>query len=285
MPSWKIALLSLTALLAFAANSVLCRLALADGLIDAASFTIIRLFSGAMALLIFILYRHRSQQRHSKGSWLGAMFLFIYAIAFSFAYISLDTGTGALILFTVVQLSMIAYGLYTGNKLQPIEWLGVLTAFIGFVIFVLPNLSTPSAFGLLLMSIAGIAWAAYTLNGRGSSDPISDTAYNFLKTLPLLAIALLLSLPTTQISSSGVSLAVLSGVVASGLGYAIWYQALKGLSISQAAVMQLLVPVIAALGGIVFASETISLNFIVSSVLILGGILMVVLRKRSPTTQ
>jgi len=284
MPSWKIALLSVFALLAFAANSVLCRLALADGLMDAASFTIIRLFSGAMALLVLMLYRHRSKQRHSKGSWLGAMFLFVYAIAFSFAYISLNTGTGALILFTVVQLSMISYGLATGNKPRPIEWLGISTAFAGFVIFVWPSLSTPSAFGLILMAIAGIAWAAYTLNGRGSADPIGDTAYNFLKTLPLLAIALLLSLPTTQISSSGVVLAILSGVVASGLGYTLWYQALKGLSISQAAVIQLLVPIIAALGGIVFASETISLNFIVASVLILGGILMLVLKKQLPTT-
>jgi drug/metabolite transporter (DMT)-like permease len=272
---------TLFALIAFAGNSVLCRLALGDSAIDAASFTSIRLASGViMLLLLFKLSLKQDSQVTSKGSWLAAIMLFIYAIAFSYAYISLDTGVGALILFGAVQLSMILIGLFKGNKLHLAEWLGVLVAFTGFVYLVLPSLSTPSFLGFVLMTLAGFAWGIYSLLGRGSPSPIADTTYNFLRTTPLIVILVLVSLSSTHITQKGVILAILSGAITSGIGYTIWYLALRGLSVTQAAVVQLLVPIIAAIGGVLFANEMISLRLIVSSLLVLGGILIVVLGRK-----
>lgn len=273
----KIIILTGLALIAFAANSVLCRLALGERTIDASSFTVIRLLSGAIVLLAIISIKSNKTDSFTKGSWSAGLLLFLYAITFSFAYITLDTGTGALILFGSVQITMILLSLISGDRLHITEWVGVTIAFIGFVYLILPGVTTPSAIGFLLMIVAGIAWGIYTLKGRSSDDPLMDTAYNFLRTLPLVIILAIITVQNAHYSYEGLLLAVLSGGITSGIGYAIWYIALGGLSATQAAVVQLLVPVIAAFGGIIFVSEAVTLRLTVSATMILGGILMVVL--------
>lgn len=275
----KTLLSTMLALVAFAGNSVLCRLALGGESIDAASFTSIRLLSGIIVLLIILKTVQGSRATTAKGSWQAAFFLFIYAITFSYAYVSLETGIGALILFSSVQITMIVIGLCSGNKLHHVEWLGMLLAFSGFLYLILPSLTTPSLVGFILMAIAGIAWGFYTLAGKGAANPLSDTAYNFLRTLPLVIILVMVSIQYSSLSWQGIWLAIFSGGITSGLGYAIWYMALRGLSGTQAAVVQLLVPAIAAIGGVLFASEIISIRLIVSSVIILSGILVVILGK------
>jgi drug/metabolite transporter (DMT)-like permease len=274
--------LSLTclALLAFAGNSVLCRLALGGATIDAASFTSIRLLSGIIVLAIILKMTHNVNKPVSKGSWMASVLLFLYAIAFSFAYVSLDTGTGALILFGAVQITMLLVSSLTGNRLHYIEWSGVFIAFSGFVYLVIPTVATPSMTGFILMTIAGIAWGFYSLKGRGSVSPLGDTAYNFIRTLPFVVILLAVTFQQANLSGQGIILAVVSGGLTSGVGYTIWYSALRGLTPTRAAVVQLLVPIIAAIGGVIFAGESVSLRLLLSSVLVLGGILLVVLGKR-----
>jgi drug/metabolite transporter (DMT)-like permease len=230
-----------------------------------------------MVLLAIISIKSNKTDSFTKGSWSASSMLFLYAITFSFAYITLDTGTGALILFGSVQITMIVLSIISGERLHITEWAGVTIAFIGFVYLILPGVTTPSAIGFLLMIVAGIAWGIYTLKGRSSDEPLMDTAYNFLRTLPLVIILAIITVKNSHYSYQGVLLAVLSGGITSGIGYAIWYVALGGLSATQAAVVQLLVPVIAAFGGVIFVSETVTLRLIVSATMILGGILMVVL--------
>ncbi len=276
---WRTLSLTILALTAFAANSVLCRLALDQGAIDASAFTTLRLFSGAVVLMILLFIKREHRHLTSKGSWLSSIMLFVYAAAFSFAYITLETGTGALLLFGAVQISMILMSLLSGNRLTPIEWLGISIAFAGFVYLILPGVSAPSVNGFLLMTIAGIAWGVYTLTGRGSQNPLHDTAYNFLRSLPFLIILLSVTFTDLNVSERGVWLAILSGGIASALGYTIWYAALSGLSATQAAVVQLLVPVLAALGGVIFVSEPITGRLVFSSVLILGGVSLCIFKK------
>lgn len=273
----KTSVFTALALIAFAANSVLCRLALGEETIDAASFTVIRLLSGALVLLAILAFSNDKEASASRGSWSASLMLFVYAVAFSFAYISLDTGTGALILFGSVQITMILLSLVSGNRLHLSEWVGVIIAFTGFVYLVLPEVTSPSVMGFLLMIAAGIAWGMYTLKGRGSDHPLKDTAYNFLRTIPLVIILLVITIQDAHYSAAGVLLAVLSGGIASGIGYTIWYIALGGLSTTQAAVVQLSVPVIAAFGGVLFVSEAITARLTLSASMILGGILLVVL--------
>lgn len=268
---------TLFALIAFAANSVLCRMALGERTIDASAFTIVRLLSGIIVLIIILKLTPKKNDTPSRGSWISALMLFLYAIAFSFAYISLDTGTGALILFGAVQITMIVISVISGSRLHVSEWLGVLLAFTGFVYLILPGVSAPSFLGFVLMTVAGIAWAIYTLRGRTSTHPLADTAFNFVRTTPLVIILTLIAIPSIQLSYEGIILAIMSGAVASGIGYTVWYIALRGLSATIAAVVQLAVPVIAAIGGIVFVSEPVTLRLIFSAVMILGGILIVVL--------
>ncbi len=280
---YKTALYTFVALLAFAGNSVLCRLALGNEQIDAASFTAVRLLAGVLVLFCLLAATYRSEQQEpvptQRGSWWSGLMLFVYALTFSFAYISLETGVGALILFGAVQITMILASLVTGYKLLKLEWFGMVIAFVGFVYLVLPTVSTPSWLGFVLMTMSGVAWAFYTLAGRGSKHPLKDTAFNFLRTIPLIALLLAVTAYTASLTLEGVVLAVLSGGLASGVGYTVWYSALKGMSTTQAAVVQLLVPVIAAIGGVVFVDEPFSVRLIVSSVLVLGGILTVVLSK------
>jgi drug/metabolite transporter (DMT)-like permease len=267
------------ALVAFAANSVLCRLALGEKTIDASNFTAIRLLSGAIVLFVILQFKGKKGSSPTKGSWPASIMLFLYAAPFSFAYITLDTGTGALILFGAVQITMIALSLMAGDRLHAAEWMGVTIAFFGFIYLVLPVVSTPSLSGFVLMTIAGVAWGIYTLKGRGSVDPLADTVYNFARSIPLVLILAAMAYQTAHISLKGVLLAITSGGIASGIGYTIWYIALGGLAVTHAAVVQLSVPVIAALGGVIFVSEQISLRLTLSALLILGGILMVVLGK------
>ena len=278
----KIVLCTALALTAFATNSILNKLALQGHTIDAASFTVIRLISGMGALLIFSKITQKGKRpimSQKYGNWSAAIALFIYALCFSYAYLFLDTGVGALILFGTVQITMILKGLLTGRKLYISEWIGVFTAFVGFVYLILPNLSTPSLLGFILMTIAGVSWATYTLLGRGSTAPLLDTAQNFLRTLPFTIILMLAALYHASLSMEGVLLAIASGALASGAGYTVWYSALRGLSTTRAAVVQLLVPILAAIGGVIFSHEVISQRLITSSLMVLGGIMVVFLTK------
>ena len=286
-PAATLSLFGLTALAltAFAANSVLTRMALAEPIIDASSFTLIRLLSGSIVLMLILAFRLRKQPAPTKGSWLSSLMLFVYALGFSFAYLMLETGTGALILFGMVQITMVVASLIKGQRLARLEWLGIGTAFAGFVYLVWPEVSTPSISGVVLMSIAGIAWGVYTLRGRTSQAPLADTAYNFTRTLPFLLLLGLFSIGQFELSTQGIVLAVLSGAIASGLGYTLWYSVLTHLSATQAGVLQLLVPVIAALGGILFVSEPLTLRFIVASLLILGGIYLVIQARTKTASQ
>ena len=265
------------ALFAFAANSVLCRLALGEQTIDWSSFTIVRLLSGVVVLMLMLQFMTRKKKSTSSGRWPAALMLFLYAGAFSFAYITLDTGTGALILFGAVQLTMIIVALVKGDRLGIIAWSGVLIAFAGFVYLVLPGVSTPSFVGFLFMTIAGVAWGFYTLFGKGSAHPLADTAFNFTRTIPFIIILTIFTIPILELTVRGIILAIISGAIASGIGYTIWYTALRGLSSPQAAVVQLLVPVIAAIGGVVFISEAITLHLFIAAFMILGGVTLVLI--------
>jgi drug/metabolite transporter (DMT)-like permease len=273
------------ALIAFAANSVLCRLALGGKTIDAAGFTSVRLLSGAIVLLCILKLRGNENGLSTKGSWTAAFMLFLYAVTFSFAYLTLNTGTGALILFGSVQITMILRSHLSGNRLLLIEWVGVVVAFSGIVYLVLPGVTAPSLTGFSLMTLAGIAWGLYTLKGRGSTNPLSDTCYNFLRSIPFVIVIGLFFFHDAHITGRGIILAAISGSITSGIGYTLWYIALRGLSTTQAAVVQLSVPVIAGFGGVVFVSEQISLRLTLSALLTLGGILMVILGRNAKTSK
>lgn len=275
----KIILITLLALIALAGNSVFARLALAGSDLDPASFTIIRLLAGALCLSL-LLWLRSTQPEQTKGRWVSAVALFLYAAGFSFAYVSLDTGTGALILFGFVQLTMILAGLLKGQRLTPLEIAGTLFAFAGLVYLMLPGAQSPSQSGFLLMAVAGISWGVYTLLGRQSSDAIGDTAWNFIRAVPMTLLLAIPFLATLQWDSKGALMAIASGALTSGLGYVLWYRVLRHLTMTLAGVLQLSVPLLAAVGGIVFASEPITLSFILASALILGGIGLVIAGRR-----
>lgn len=282
----KTCLLTVLAIIAFAANSVLSRLALAEEAIDAASFTAVRLITGALVLLIIVSVKSLSHNQSINllkvvkpvsGSWFASIMLFIYAVTFSYAYITMDTGTGALILFGSVQLTMIAISLLFGTRLYLAEWVGVLMAFSGLIYLVLPDVSSPSFNGFILMTLSGVAWGVYTLKGRHSQAPIMDTAYNFARTLPLVLVLIIVAFDSLHFTYQGIILAAIAGGLTSAIGYSIWYIALKGLSATQAAVIQLSVPIIAAIGGVIFVAEPITYRLMISSLVVLGGILTVVI--------
>ena len=273
-------IISLTslAMVAFAGNSLLCRQALKHTAIDPASFTAIRLISGA--LILWLLTRMKQSSPAGKGSWPSALALFAYAAGFSFAYVSLSAGSGALLLFGAVQATMIGYGLWKGERLRAFQTLGVLLALAGLVGLLLPGLSAPPLLGATLMIAAGIAWGIYSLRGKGAGDPTMVTAGNFMRAVPITIILSLLMLDFASVDAAGFYYAVASGALASGLGYAIWYTVLPALKNTSAATVQLSVPVIAALGGIVFLGEPITLRLALASVAILGGIALVIVQKR-----
>lgn len=281
--SFRVASLTTLALIAFAGNSVLCRLALKDSSIDAASFSTVRLVSGALALLLILHLTNRGTRSASCGSWTSATMLFLYAVCFSFAYISLDTGIGALILFGMVQATMVAGALWAGDRSSVAEWVGWLLAVSGFVYLVSPGITAPSPLGSVLMAIAGIGWGIYSLRGHNEPFALAGTTYNFVRSVPLVIVVSALSLEEMHLSPTGIVLAILSGAVTSGVGYAIWYTALRSISSMQAAMVQLSVPVLAAAGGVLFLAESVSLRLIVSSLLILGGIFLAIFGKAKLT--
>jgi len=277
MPRPPVFLLTIVAMVAFAGNSLLCRLALQDSTIGAATFTSIRIVSGASVL--WLIVRLQGKGGRPMGNWLSALALFAYAAGFSFAYIGLTAGTGSLLLFGAVQATMIGYGFCTGESLQLRQVAGLVLAFGGLVGLLLPGLTAPPLAASGLMLIAGIAWGIYSLRGRGSGDPIQVTAGNFMLALPFaLVLELAVSAPD-QVTLLGISYAVASGALASGVGYSIWYAALKELRATHAATVQLSVPVIAAIGGLVFLGEQLTLRLVFASVAILGGIALVILGK------
>jgi len=267
--------LTAMALIAFAGNSILCRTALGGHLIDPASFTAVRLGSGALTLALLLAARTRTLPRLA-GHWASAAALFVYAAAFSLAYVSLTTGTGALILFGAVQLTMIAAGLRAGERPRPAEWLGLALALLGIVVLVRPGLAAPNPTGAALMATAGVAWGVYSLRGRGSQEPLRNTAGNFMLTVPAaLALVVLAGGPSAW-TVRGALLAVASGALASGAGYAIWYAALPALTATRAALVQLLVPVLAAAGGVALLAEAIPLRLPIAAALVLGGVALAV---------
>jgi drug/metabolite transporter (DMT)-like permease len=266
--------LTIIAMLAFAANSVLCRLALAHGSIDPASFTSVRIGSGVVTLWLILAFMGRASVKH--GSWHAAFALFAYAAAFSFAYISLSAGAGALLLFGAVQATMVTTGLVRGERLTGPQWFGFILAVVGLAALLVPGAAAPPIEGALLMLAAGVAWGAYSLLGRGAVDPLAATAGNFLRSLPMALILLGLTMFGTKIEQAGLFYAIMSGAVASGLGYTIWYAALPGLSPAQGASVQLSVPVITALAGTIALGESITTRLSLSSVTILGGIALVI---------
>lgn len=278
MSRTRLFFLTMLAMIAFAGNSLLCRLALKHTSIDPAHFTNIRIISGALVLGLII--RMRAGAHSVAGNWPSALALFIYATCFSYAYLSLSAATGALILFGTVQATMIGYGLWTGELLGTRQSVGLICAFSGFAALLLPGLSTPSLPGSLLMLSAGVAWGVYSLRGKCAGDPTHVTAGNFLRAVFLAEALSVVTLPSVSLDRSGFWYAVFSGALASGVGYAIWYTALRGLTAASAAVVQLSVPILTAAGGIVFLDEAITLRLIIASTTILGGIALVIIDKK-----
>ena len=278
MKGWRLVLTTVLALVAFAGNSLLCRLALGKHSIDAASFTSVRILSGALVLML-LQRLTGSAQPSPRSGWRAAALLFAYAACFSFAYGSLTTGTGALIVFGSVQVTMLGVALGTGERLTSVAWLGLGLAAIGLGVLLFPGLSAPDPLGAVLMGLAGAAWGGYTLAGRGSPAPVADTARNFLLATPLALVVSGVTFRSATITRTGVLLAAISCAVTSGVGYSLWYAALRTLSSVQAAVLQLCVPVLAAALGIVFLSEVLSLRLVLASCMILGGVALVIAQR------
>ena len=301
----KVTLYTLMALIAFAANSLFCRMALAEGDIDAWSFTIIRLSSAAVCLGIIMAsqayyLRYRASNigqpfdnrlLSEKGSWLSSISLGIYALCFSVAYVELETGTGALILFSAVQLTMIGWGIYKKETLSHLQWIAFVVAIAGFVYLMLPSAAMPSLLAAILMTISGVAWGIYSIRGKTCLSPLRATGFNFIRSLlaiPILLVAGFIYqnimdvqlIHIDSITMEGIWLACASGAIASGIGYSIWYMAMPLLKNTQAAVIQLCVPVLAALLGVVILSEPITLTFMIASTVILSAVLVFILNKQ-----
>lgn len=306
----KATLYTIIALIAFAANSLLCRMALAGGYIDPWNFTIIRLLGGAICLAIIMSVHQYRLKRQStfnknnniitvledslkdnvflkeniskdKGSWLSSISLVIYALCFSLAYVELDTGTGALILFAAVQFTMIGWGIYQKEQLSAVQWAALLIAFAGFVYLMLPSAAVPSLFGAVIMALSGIAWGIYSIRGKACVSPLRVTGFNFIRSLVALPLLLLIGVRyLAEINIEGILLASISGAITSGVGYSLWYVAMPLLKSTQAAVVQFCVPILAAILGVVFLSEQLTLRFIIASVVILSAVSVFILNKK-----
>jgi drug/metabolite transporter (DMT)-like permease len=319
MSSARIFILTLLAMIAFASNSLLCRAALKENSIDPATFTFVRIFSGALAVWLVMSIRRRVMVDRTAtplaegpridvgfpsppsspkgradpfslrkkvwmrmldwkdvGNWISAVALFAYAAGFSFAYTSLSAGTGALLLFGAVQATMILRGLHKGERLNTIQIVGFIVAVAGLVVLVFPGLSAPPLIGSILMLGAGLAWGIYSLRGKGERNPARVTTGNFARAVPFAAALSIICAPWKNYNLSGITYAITSGAVTSGLGYVIWYSALPGLKTASAATVQLSVPVLAATGGILLLGEPITVRYMLASVAVLGGIALVV---------
>jgi drug/metabolite transporter (DMT)-like permease len=259
-------------MIAFASNSILCRLALAADAIDPIGFTTVRLAAGAIALLAIARLGGRRRTADRRGSWASGLALFVYALGFSLAYVRLDAGVGALVLFGFVQLTMIVRGFLGGERPDALQWAGLATATVGLVVLVFPGLTAPAPPGAALMAAAGIAWGVYSLRGRGALDPVVSTTDNFVRAVPMALAVAAVALGRLHATPRGILLAVASGAIASGVGYVLWYVALRGLTATRAASVQLTVPVIAAVGGVLFLSETVTARLAAAAVLVLGGV-------------
>ena len=305
----------MAALVAFAANSLLCRMALASSAIDPWSFTLIRLVSAAVCLVIIVAVSRYSKNKQAmtvhgckpkavintaknviannitnntyfnellkNGNWFSSVCLWMYALCFSLAYVALDTATGALILFSAVQLTMIGWGIYQKERLNAYQWVAFLVAISGFVYIMLPSAVMPSLTSAILMAVSGVAWGIYSIRGKACASPLHATTGNFLRSLavaPLLLFMALLNAKT--ITVDGILLAVASGALASGLGYSLWYMALSQIKTTQAAIVQLCVPLLAAIMGVVFLTETMSVRFIIASIIILGAVLVFIISQK-----
>ena len=281
-------LLTAVALVAFASNSILCRLALGAREIDAASFTLVRVVSGALTLAAIraaAAPKVAPKTEAKRGPWISAALLFIYAAPFSFAYIRLSAGTGALILFACVQATMLIGAIRSGERFKRLEGIGLATALAGLTYLVSPGLSAPSPLGSALMAIAGVSWGLYSLRGRGSADPLGDTTNNFVWAIPLALLVSLAAVRGTHISARGVALATASGALASGLGYTVWFAALRGLTAIRAATVQLTVPVLAAAGGVLLLQESVTFRLVASAALILGGVGLALAGRAGPVVE
>lgn len=267
------------AMVAFAANSILCRMALRDGAIDPASFTSVRLASGALALLLIVRLAGKPTPLRQHGSFTSALALFLYAACFSYAYVSLSAGAGALILFGFVQATMIAMALWSGDRPGIAEWFGWIAAFGGLVWLLVPGIESPPAAGAGLMALAGIAWGVYSIRGRKETNPLASTCSNFVYSLAFIAILTAATFVHADMSGRGIVIAIVSGAITSGAGYVIWYVALTFLTAMQAALVQLSVPAIAAAGGVVLLAEPLSLRLVTAGLLIIGGICLALVQK------
>lgn len=267
-------------MIAFASNSLLCRLALRETGIDAATFTFVRIVSGAAVL--WLITRMQGPKGRDAGNWLSALALFAYAAGFSFAYLDLAAGTGALLLFGAVQATMILSGWRKGERLDAVQIGGLALAMSGLIVLLLPGLSAPPLIGSILMLGAGVAWGIYSLRGKRERHPAGATAGNFLRAAPLAAAASLIAIPWARADSLGIIYGTLSGALASGLGYVVWYSVLPGLKAASAATVQLSVPVLAATGGILLLGEPLTLRYVLASVTVLGGIALVLRPKGAP---
>ncbi len=278
------ALLTLLSLLAFAGNSLLARLALTRTHIEPATFTSVRLLAGAAVLTAIVAWRRRARDARSPatGSWASALALFVYAAAFSFAYVALSAGTGALLLFGAVQATMITAGIVRGERLNLLQGLGLCFAYAGLIGLVLPGVQSPSLLSAGLMIAAGAAWGVYSLRGRGAGDPTIVTTGNFLRASVFGVVLNLILLPSMALDAAGVWYAIASGAITSGIGYVLWYSALRSLQATTAATVQLSVPVLAALGGVVLLNEPLTLRLVLTGVAILGGVATVVLTQPAP---
>ena len=275
----RIAVLTTLAILAISGNSMLCRIALKSTGIDAATFTTVRLLSGAMMLGLLLRVRGATA---GEGNWTSALALFAYAAAFSFAYVNLPLATGALLLFGAVQVTMIGHGIWAGERLRALQMAGLALAAGGLIALLLPGLSAPPLFGSLLMLLSGVAWGIYSLRGRGAGDPTAVTAGNFMRAAPMTVVLSAFMHAQFVLDNAGIWYAMISGALTSALGYIVWYAVLPKLKSSQAATVQLSVPVVVAIGGIVFLGESLSARVVVASVTILGGVALVMLNKQSP---
>jgi drug/metabolite transporter (DMT)-like permease len=270
---------TLIAMLAFAGNSILCRLALMSGSIDPAMFTAIRLLSGALALALILAATRRQPVGMARGSWHAGTMLFLYAVCFSYAYVSLGAATGALILFGFVQASMIFLALYRGDRPLGIEMIGWLFAAGGLLSLLLPGARSPSPAAALMMAVAGIAWGIYSILGKKEADALAATSANFLRSLVFVIPLVMFAIARNTLSVEGILLATASGALTSGVGYVIWYRALKHLTSLQAALVQLSVPAITAIGGAVLLAEALTLPVVMAGAAIVGGVLIALIGK------
>ena len=273
---FRIPIYTALALIAFAANSILCRLALSEEAIDPASFTSVRLMAGAV-MLYALVRGHRGGSAPLRGSWLSAAMLALYAVPFSLAYVSLTAGTGALLLFGAVQATMLLASVGAGERPDAVQWIGVVLALAGLVYLLLPGLASPPLMAAMLMLLAGVAWGVYSLLGKGSADPLRETAGNFVRAVPFAIAVSAVMLRDLHLELRGLVLAIASGAVASGLGYVLWYAALRNLSGFTASIVQLAGPVLAAAGGVLLLDERISLRLAVAATLVLGGIALAIM--------